>query len=124
MVIAAALPPSHQGLATHRLLGLRECSFLVTTGIPCPSCGMTTSFAWFARGNLAASIYVQPMGALLALLCCCGAWGGLYIAITGRPVHRLLRLVPGRYTLWPLLGLGLAAWAWKIYLHLSGHDGW
>ena len=36
--------------------------FSPARGLPCPSCGMTTSFAYFVRGNLLASIYVQPIG--------------------------------------------------------------
>jgi hypothetical protein len=85
---------------------------------------MTTSFAWLAKGNLLASGYVQPMGAILALLAAASVWGGLYIAITARPAHRLLRLLPPRYTLFPLLLMGILAWGWKILIHLNGVDGW
>lgn len=85
---------------------------------------MTTSFAWFVRGNFVASLYVQPMGAVLAALCCCMVWIGLYILVTGRPVYRLLELFPNRYLYVPLLALALAAWGWKIFIHLSGRDGW
>jgi hypothetical protein len=36
-------------MATHTQLGMPPCNFVVLTGKPCPSCGMTTSFApWFA----------------------------------------------------------------------------
>jgi hypothetical protein len=124
LATAAYLPPSHAGVATHRQLGLPECSLLQRTGLPCPSCGMTTSFSWFVRGNLAASLYVQPMGALLAFLTCCGVSAGFYVALTARPVYRLLALVPARYLFVPLLSIGLLAWVWKIAIHLSGHDGW
>jgi hypothetical protein len=51
-------------------------------------------------------------------------WIGLYVAITGRPVHRLLGLVPGRYYVVTLLAFAMFGWAWKIVLTLSGHDGW
>jgi len=125
LVIAAWLPPSPSGMGTHaRSLGLPPCSFLKTTGLPCPSCGMTTSFSWFAKGNLPASLYVQPMGAVLALLAAACVWGGAYVAISGRPAYRLLTLVPTRYTLLPLLFLGILAWGWKILIHLKGVDGW
>jgi hypothetical protein len=125
LLLAAYLTPSPSGMGTHRDgLGLPPCNFLRTTGLPCPSCGMTTSFAWFAKGNLLASAYVQPMGTVLALLAAACVWGGFYIALTGRPAHRLLRMLPAGYTLIPLLLLGILAWGWKILIHLNGIDGW
>ena len=125
LLLAAYLPPSPSGMGTHQEgLGLPPCNFLRTTGLPCPSCGMTTSFSWFAKGNLLASAYVQPMGTILALLAAACVWGGFYIALTGRPAHRLLRMLPAGYTLIPLLLLGILAWGWKILIHLNGVDGW
>lgn len=124
LVIAAGLQPSAAGFATHTQLGLQECAFLHQTGLPCPSCGMTTSWAWFVRGNVIASLYVQPMGTVLAIITFAAVWIGLYVAITGRPVYRLLRLLPGRYYFVPLLSFAIVAWAWKIYIHLAGADGW
>jgi hypothetical protein len=124
LIIAAMLPPSPNGFATHTQLGLQQCAFLERTGLPCPSCGMTTSWAWFVRGNLAASLYVQPMGTVLAVIAVACVWVGLYIAITGRPVYRLLRLLPGRYYFVPLLSFAILAWGWKIFIHLAGLDGW
>jgi hypothetical protein len=85
---------------------------------------MTTSFSWFVRGNIVASLYVQPMGTVLAVLCCCAVWAGIYIGVTGRPVYRLLQLAPGQYLLVPLAVMAAVAWGWKIFIHLSGHDGW
>ena len=125
LVLAAWLPPSPSGMGTHaQSLGLPPCNFLKTTGLPCPSCGMTTSFSWFAKGNLPASLYVQPMGAVLAVIAAACVWVGGYVAVSGRPAHRLLKLVPSRYTLLPLLLFGILAWAWKILIHLNGIDGW
>ena len=125
LILAATLPPSASGTGTHRAaLGLPPCNFLALTGLPCPSCGFTTSWAHFTKGNLLASFYVQPMGALLALLAAACVWAGFYIALTGQPAHRLLRLIPARYTLLPLLIIGALAWGWKILIHLNGIDGW
>ena len=124
LVIAAGLTPSPEGFGTHRAMGLAECAFLARTGLPCPACGMTTSFAWFARGNLQASVYVQPMGAMLAVLSAMAVWVGGYVAATGRPLHRLLGVVPDRFYLVPLLSLAVAAWGWKMFIHLHGVDGW
>jgi hypothetical protein len=124
LIRAATLVPSPTGMGTHRTMGLANCGFLERTGIPCPSCGMTTSFAWFVRGNLLASFYVQPMGALLAFAAGVTTWGAAYIVITGRPIHRLLRLLPGRYYLLPILLFACLAWGWKILIHLNKWDGW
>jgi hypothetical protein len=103
---------------------MEACNFEQRTGIPCPGCGMTTSVAWFVRGNLLASVYVQPMGAIGALFCAAGVWIGLYLAITGKAAHRLLQMIPVGYYLMLILLVGVLAWAWKIFIHLKGIDGW
>jgi len=124
LVVACGLSPNSGGFGTHRQLGMAECGFLARTNLPCPACGMTTSFAWFARGNLAASFYIQPMGMVLALLCVWCFWGAGYVAVTGRPVFRVLSIFPEKVYLYPLLSLAVLAWGWKMYIHLHGIDGW
>jgi hypothetical protein len=122
--MAARLTPNPAGVGTHREMGLDACAFLQRTGLPCPACGMTTSFSWFVRGNFLASFYVQPMGAVLAICCGMTVWGGAYIAVTGRAVHRLLASLGPQYHVIPLLSFGVLAWGWKIFIHLHGIDGW
>ena len=124
IIVAAKLNPSRKGVGSHRQLGLQECQFEARTGLPCPTCGMTTSFAHFVRGQIVASLWVQPMGTVLALMATMTFWTGLYISLTGRPAYRLLNLIPGKYYLWPLLVFGVLAWAWKIWIHITGRDGW
>jgi len=124
MITAARLAPSPTGMGTHTQLGLDQCQFALRTGLPCPSCGMTTSFSWLARGNFPASFYVQPMGAVLALLTVVTFWAGLYIAATGRSLYRLIALGPSRYYVPAIMALAVIAWAWKIFIHLHGIDGW
>jgi hypothetical protein len=124
LITALVLDPSPSGVGTHRRLGLDACSLLVRTGVPCPTCGMTTSFSYFVRGRLGASFYTQPMGTCLAFLAAITFWGGLYIAFTGRPAHRLMRSILPRYYLLPLFTLAVLAWVWKICIHVMGHDGW
>lgn len=124
LITAARVAPNRSGVGTHAALGYAECGFLAVSGIPCLTCGMTTSFAFFVRGQVAASIYVQPMGAILAVLACLGLITGLYIAATGRAVQNLLRYLPMTRVMFILLGLALLAWAWKIVIHMRGLDGW
>jgi hypothetical protein len=69
LILAATVTPNPAGVGTHAELGMYDCQFLARTGLPCPSCGMTTSFAHFVRGNFLASLYVQPdIGGDLALM--------------------------------------------------------
>jgi hypothetical protein len=124
LITAAMLPPSKDGVGTHQSMGLQSCQFLQRTGLPCPSCGMTTSFAWFTRGNLFASLYVQPMGTVLAIATAMAVWVGFYIGLTGRAVQRVFRDTRGMPWVIGLMCFTIVAWAWKIWIHLHGIDGW
>jgi len=124
LITATKLQPSPTGVGTHTELGMYPCALLAQTGIPCPTCGMTTSFAWFVRGNWLASFYIQPMGFVLAVLTVAGFWTAAYVAVSGRGVYRLLQFIPPRYYAVPLVSWAILAWAWKIYIHLHGLDGW
>jgi hypothetical protein len=68
LVIARLLRPSSRGVGTHEQLGLPPCPFLHLTGIPCPSCGLTTSFAYAARLDLLSSLITQPFGLIAFFL--------------------------------------------------------
>jgi hypothetical protein len=124
LVIAALLVPSPSGLGTHTALGMGQCGFYLAYGIPCPFCGMTTSWAWLARGNVAASLWVQPMGTALAVLAITLFGAGAYIAVSGRPAHHLIHYLPAGYIAWTLLILAVLAWVWKIFIQLHHLDGW
>ena len=113
LLVAAYLQPNHAGVATHLGLGMQPCQWLVRTGLPCPACGMTTSFSWLVRGNLAASFYVQPMGATVALLDAAGFWLAGYAAVTGNPAYRLLERIPSKYYLIVLPAWAILAWVGK-----------
>ena len=124
LVTAVLLKPSPTGEGTHTGMGMQRCQFLATTGLPCPTCGMTTSFAWFVRANWLASFYVQPMGFCLALATGALFWAALYMTITGSPLNRLTRQLPMTHVVVAVLAFGIAAWGWKIFIHLHGMDGW
>ncbi|MFI5381258.1 MAG: DUF2752 domain-containing protein [Tepidisphaerales bacterium] len=124
LVTALFVTPSPTGVGTHQGLGLQPCQFERQFGVPCPTCGMTTSFAYFVRGRIGPSLYVQPMGTLLAFVSSMVFCAGLYECLTGRALHRLLRMAAAGYYLWIAFGLLIAAWAWKIGIHVTGHDGW
>lgn len=66
--IAAALEPATAGVGTHMQLGLNGCSVLMSTGWPCPMCGMTTTFAHMADASPLDAVRTQPFGVVLFML--------------------------------------------------------
>lgn len=63
------LVPDPRGYGTHQQLGLPPCSFRVFFGTICPTCGGTTSFSHFIRGQWWLSIKANPAVFLFALWC-------------------------------------------------------
>ncbi len=86
--IAIALDPYKDGKVwlaeTHRQMGLPPCTFKDITGLPCPSCGMTSSFALAIRGDLVNSLQANWVGTLLALGCLAFIPWGIACACKGR----------------------------------------
>ncbi len=68
--IAAGLDPYRGGKVwleeTHRQLLLPPCTFKTITTLPCPSCGMTSSFALLVRADLWHSLQANACGTFLA----------------------------------------------------------
>jgi hypothetical protein len=56
-------------MATHQQMGLPPCTFYQLSGFPCPSCGMTTSFALLIRGDIVNSLRAHAVGTMLAAVC-------------------------------------------------------
>jgi hypothetical protein len=117
LVTAVLLEPDPSGVGTHQQLGLPPCVILSLFGIPCPLCGMTTSFALMADGDLAEAFQTQPFAAVLFLVTALSAIvSGLELAA---PAHRwrlLLSCFKGREVgvLTAVFIAMIAAWAYKI----------
>ena len=79
-------------MSTHTQLGLAPCNFVLLTGKPCPSCGMTTSFALLVRGDVVASARANWVGSVICVLwalglvwsAASGAWGKPLFVPPGR----------------------------------------
>jgi hypothetical protein len=54
-------------MGTHMQLGLPDCNFKVLTGVPCPSCGMTTSFSYVMHADVWNSLQSNFAGTALAV---------------------------------------------------------
>ena len=65
LVIARVLHPDPSHLGTHVQLGLPPCAFLTWTGLPCPTCGLTTAFAHMARLEITMAARAHWLGPLL-----------------------------------------------------------
>lgn len=65
--LSAWLHPDLSGFGTHTQLHLPPCGFYEVFHKPCPSCGMTTSFAWMIHGHPVKAVRAQPAGAAVFL---------------------------------------------------------
>ena len=86
IVTAAILKPDPRGHGTHEQLGLPPCSFMLTTGLPCPTCGMTSAFSLVVRGKVLEGIIAQPASAALCLLTIIMLPISLWTVATGRSI--------------------------------------
>lgn len=92
--ITRCLTPDPSGMGTHQQLGLPPCGLVQWFGIPCPSCGMTTSWAYLTRGQIPESLSANPAGTLMGLtalvfglwLATCGMMGRWVLGLPGPPV--------------------------------------
>ena len=84
LAVAAFLKPDPRGLGTHQQFGLPPCTFRFFFGRPCPSCGMTTSWAHLVRGQLIGALRASVGGTLLGALAVVGVPWLVVSAARGR----------------------------------------
>lgn len=70
LVVPFFLTPAVSGFGTHTQLGLPPCWFRVWIGLPCPTCGLTTSLTHLLQGNLSAALQAHLLGPLVHTLLC------------------------------------------------------
>jgi hypothetical protein len=90
------------------------CGMKQRTGLPCPTCGMTTCVLAFARGEVLHAFYTQPAGGLVCSLLVVGAFFAFLTA--GFGVYfgffdRLVTELKVKYMVLGLLVILLAGWA-------------
>lgn len=124
LALAAMLNPDPRGYGTHEQLSLGRwgsgpCGMLVMTGLPCPTCGMTTAFAHTVRGQWLRAAYVQPAGFVLALATIATLLACIGVIIRGRwPLVPWWRFGP-HWVFWGLLIALVGGWAAKIVIGLA-----
>jgi hypothetical protein len=111
---ARLLEPDPRGFGTHTQLGLAPCAFAQITGRPCPTCGMTTAFAWFARGRFDLSWRANAAGSVLAPACVSLIPWLLAGAARGRPLgsRSLERPLTGLVV--AIVALSLLSWTIRL----------
>jgi hypothetical protein len=112
---------SAERMETHRQLGLPPCTFYYATGVPCPACGMTTSFALLVRGDVAHSLQANWVGTLLAAFCLLFIpWGLISVA---RRVPLFVRSLERALMVVVLTLLSLMMLRWLIVLGVAYWGG-
>jgi len=62
---------------------LGPCGFKQRYGLPCPTCGMTTSVLAFSQGKIFEAFYIQPAAGLLCCVLVVVAFLALFTAVFG-----------------------------------------
>ncbi|MFO1464605.1 MAG: DUF2752 domain-containing protein [bacterium] len=114
-VVGLCLQPNPAGLGTHTALGLPKCLFLEWTGLPCPGCGLTTSFVHLLHGHWRAAFAANPLGPPLFLAFGLAAFAALGEFFRHRtPLGRFLR-GEGQAWIFAALALYLGTWFFRLY---------
>ena len=112
--VGRMLTPNGTGVGTHEQLGLPPCMFLKLTGIPCPSCGLTTSVTYAAHLQFGASFTAQPFGLMIALLAFASI--PVCIALLFSPVSGKIKLPQrsGMLITYSVIALYGLSWIFKL----------
>jgi hypothetical protein len=102
----------HYNINMGRFLGY--CGFKQRTGLPCPTCGMTTAALAFAQGRIFEAFYIQPACGFLCCVVVIVAVLAFIIAVFGiyfRFIERIFTEVKLRYMSLALIIIIAAGWA-------------
>src|SRR5262245_59632120 len=106
-----------QVMGTHQQLGLPPCNFMRLTGYPCPSCGMTTSFALLVHGDVGNCLRANAAGTVLAIALFAAIPWSLVSAARARWLW--VRMVEP-WLLWLVIGFVLLAMVrWGVVIGLA-----
>ncbi|MFO0943244.1 MAG: DUF2752 domain-containing protein [Pirellulales bacterium] len=114
LVIARGLTPSASGFGTHEQLGLPPCTAIVLLNIPCPACGMTTSWAHTTRGDFVAAAQCNAGGMLLALIAMAFLPASCYFFLRGKASSNGWFSLVLAICLVAALGVSLVQWVIRL----------
>jgi hypothetical protein len=93
LVVARVLSPDPSGFGTHTQLGLPACFFLQLTSLPCPACGLTTSFAHMARLQITSALHANVLGLPLFVITALAVPYSVYACARALPILPTLELL-------------------------------
>jgi hypothetical protein len=108
-------------METHLQLGLPPCTFRLLTGMPCPSCGMTTSFALLMHGDIAASLRANAVGTVLAIIAMLLIPWSLLCACKNR-LYGIVS-IEKTLTIWVIILMSITLLRWLIVMGLNRYGG-
>lgn len=121
LALACWLTPSVRGQGTHQQLGLPPCTFVALYNMPCPSCGMTTSWAHTVRGELPSAVRANLGGTLLAIAAIVFAPWMIGSAVRG---HKLTRFPSeGQFISGAAVVIAVTLVQWMIKIYPSHFGG-
>ena len=100
------------------LPGLFEpCGFKQQYGLPCPTCGVTTSSIAFVQGHIFQSFYIQPAAALAWVMLCVTAFFAFLMCAFGLYFRPLMSFLAGVKTKHVILAvIIIIAGGWVVTL--------
>jgi Protein of unknown function (DUF2752) len=116
---SVVLRPDGRGIGTHEQLGLPPCGFVLAFGLPCPSCGFTTTFTLAAHLRPVEAFVNQPFGFLLFVVTVLSIPLSLVAAVRGISLLAISDPWPWGKMVLVVLAAWLAAWGYKCLILLA-----
>ena len=117
---AWAIRPDPHGYGTHERLGLAPCAFRALTGLPCPTCGLTTSVCHLVRGQWREAMQAHPAGPLVLLMGIVVGTGLCALAVGGYNAATRRACVQGAFGLGVLsASVAVLWWFWQLAVRLA-----
>jgi hypothetical protein len=92
------------------------CTFLESTGHPCPSCGMTRSWVHLARGDVLRAFSYSPAGAILLLwLLFAGVLGAVRLVTRDHRRWQLPYNAVAGFALFWMIGPYMGLWVARLF---------
>ncbi|QDU34772.1 hypothetical protein KS4_28470 [Poriferisphaera corsica] len=101
-------------------MNIPPCGFKLSTGLPCLTCGMTTSFTHAVRGDLWIAFLIQPFGMMLSVVCAGLSWVFGWAVVSGMSLDSVGRFLWRPRVVVPVVVLLVLSWLYNVVATMSG----